>query len=104
MLALMIAGWALAAAPDAARPAARPVVVVRATGVGHPPPRMAGPRGRLMARRAAEVVAVRNLATKLGMGHRAALRGFRYVSTRHRPDGSVEVTVETTRPARDVKK
>jgi len=100
MVALMIAGWALAVAPDAAGPAAGRVAIVRATGVGRPPARMAGPRGRLMARRAAEVVAVRNLATKLGHGRRATLRGFRYVSTRYRPDGSVEVTVESARRVR----
>ena len=68
--------------------------VVRASGVGYPPPRMRGVRGRLMARRAAEVVAVRNLATKLGYTRRATIRGFRYASTAYRADGSVEVVVE----------
>jgi hypothetical protein len=49
-----------------------------------------------MAKRAAEVVAVRNLATKLGYGDRARLTGFRYVSAHSRSDGSVMVVVETT--------
>jgi hypothetical protein len=47
-----------------------------------------------MARRAAEVVAVRNLATRLGCGRRARIRGFRYAATTYRADGSVEVVVE----------
>ena len=68
--------------------------VVRATGIGKPPRRMADARAKLMARRAAEVGAVRNLAIKLGYGQRAVIRGFRYVSTEYLADGSVRVTVE----------
>ena len=48
----------------------------------------------MMARRAAEVVAVRNLAKKLGYPRRATIRGFRYVSTEYLDDGSVRVTAE----------
>lgn len=68
--------------------------VVRATGIGRPPARMRGTRARLMARRAAEVVAVRNLAGKLGLGRSATVRGFRYLPARLLPDGRIEVTVE----------
>ena len=79
-------------------PVARPDrAVIRVSGVGYPPARMEAPRGRLMARRAAEVRAVRKLATRLGLGRRATLRGFRYVSEDERPDGSVEVWVEYRR-------
>lgn len=67
---------------------------VRASGIGYPPRGMRGPQGNLMARRAAEVVAVRNLAARLGHGWSAHLRGFRYVSTTYRRDGSVLVVVE----------
>ena len=83
------------------QPATRsPVRVIRAMGLGHPPPQMSGGQARLMARRAAEVRAVRNLAVKLGFGRRARVRGFRYTATRYRPDGSVEVVVE--QPVRTV--
>ena len=68
--------------------------VVRAVGIGKPPRRMAGARAKLMARRAAEVRAVRNLAIKLGYGRRTTVRGFRYVSTEYLVDGSVRVMVE----------
>lgn len=77
------------------KPATRPSVgVIRAMGLGHPTLRMSGGQARLMARRAAEVRAVRNLAVKLGSGRRARICGFRYAATRYRPDGSVHVVVE----------
>lgn len=47
-----------------------------------------------MARRAAEIVAVRNLARKLGLGRRSFLRGFRYHDPVYKDDGSVVVVVE----------
>ncbi len=68
--------------------------IVRATGIGRPPPRMKGARAKLMARRAAEVVAVRNLARELGHERQARIRGFRYASTEYLANGSVKVTVE----------
>lgn len=68
--------------------------VIRATGLGRPPARMAGPRAKLMARRAAEVAAVKNLSGKLAADGRE-LRGFRYIKTVYRSDGWVEVTVES---------
>jgi hypothetical protein len=68
--------------------------VLRASGIGRPNPRIQGPRARLMARRAAEVVAVRNLAEKTRL-HGRKLGSFRYAQTRYLPDGRVEVTVET---------
>ncbi len=71
---------------------------IQAVGIGYPPPRMPGAQGGLMARRAAEVGAVRNLAIKLGVGPQGRLPTFRYVSTKQLLNGSVEVTVETTVP------
>ena len=68
--------------------------VVRALGIGKPPHRMRGAQAKLMARRAAEVRAVRNLAIKLGYGRRPTVRGFRYVSMEYLVDGSVRVLVE----------
>jgi len=79
-------------------PLPTPTAAVQAVGIGYPPPRLPGVRGRLMAQRAAEVVAVRNLAVKLGVGSQGRLPSFRYVSTKHLLNGSVEVTVETTVP------
>jgi len=70
------------------------VVVVRAMGTGYPPKHLRGVRARLMAQRAAEVVAVRNLARQLGYGPRAVVQGFRYVSASVNPNGSVTVVVE----------
>lgn len=71
--------------------------VVRAVGISKPPRRMAGARAKLMARRAAEVRAVRNLIIKLGYGPQTVIRGFRYVSTEYLADGSVRVMVEIPR-------
>ena len=81
--------------------------VVRAAGIGRPPHGRSQAQAKLMAHRAAEVVAVRNLTRKV-TGHReptsmasvrsstcAQLSGYRYVSERWLPDGSVEVIVET---------
>jgi multidrug resistance efflux pump len=72
---------------------------------------MTGPQAKLMARRAAEVIAVRNLAAKLhgqsipqdraGTAHvrmDAVLGGFRYLPPRELPDGTFEVTVELAEP------
>lgn len=77
-------------------PLPKPAAVVQAVGIGFPPPRMPGAQGRMMARRAAEVVAVRNLAVKLGIGPQERLPLFRYVSTKYLSNGTVEVTVETS--------
>ncbi|MFQ5461559.1 MAG: hypothetical protein ACE5E5_02925 [Phycisphaerae bacterium] len=72
-----------------------PANVIVATGHGKPPKRLTGARARMMARRAAEIVAVRNLARKLRIGNR--IRGFRYAHTAYHADGSVTVTVEYPR-------
>lgn len=79
------------------RAASRGVEVIQATGVGRRPPQMKDPHARLMARRAAEVVAVRNLSSE--MRHRGRdLRGFRYVSYQTLSDGRIQVTVQATIP------
>ena len=80
---------------------------IRATGIGYPPRHLTGPRATLMARRAAEVLAVRNLGAKLqanqttfrhnGTEYRqtnTTIRGYRYLPARNLPGGAVEVTVE----------
>lgn len=87
--------WGALNHPDLSPPALRSdVVAIRATGVGYPPRHVRGVRATLMAQRAAEVVAVADLARRLGYGNRARIRGFRYVSASVRADGSVEVVVE----------
>jgi|GEM_PF-5480360 len=70
------------------------VAVIRASGIGHPPRSMRGVRATLMAKRAAEVVAVSNLAKRLGYHNPAKVKGFRYASAKVRADGSVLVVVE----------
>lgn len=67
---------------------------VRATGIGHPPPNSAGSEARLMAQRAAEVDALRNLAKQLGYDDPATIRDFRFVSVDSLADDSVQVVVE----------
>ena len=75
---------------------------LRATGIGKPSRGKSPVIARLMARRAAEVVAVRNLARKLRAPTAdrrttthlsATISGFRYLPPVYRPDGTVEVTV-----------
>lgn len=90
--------------PETGRP-------LQAVGVGRPPPHMTGVRARLMARRAAEVVAVRELSRRWAASdgaprcgeclarRRTRVCGFRYVSARELADGRVVVTVETVEPA-----
>lgn len=103
---LSVVVWGLGAPGPAPASQPAPRTALRVTGVGYAPARLSGPRARLMARRAAEVVAQRNLAAELarlstGVGgvrvaHRLSARiaGFRYVAQRDLPDGSVEVTIE----------
>jgi uncharacterized protein involved in exopolysaccharide biosynthesis len=80
-------------------------LVVRATGIGRPPKTAQGAQARLMAERAAETVALRNLALKLGQARlegggrsviqvEAFLSGYRLAETKYLPDGTVECTVE----------
>jgi len=93
-LMVVIAG---AVCPNASAKAPAPtsrVVAIQATGVGHPAKGMAGARAKLMARRAAEVAAARNLALKIDPTGRQGAPPFRYVSTKFLSDGSVEVVVE----------
>jgi hypothetical protein len=107
MLAVVIS-WIMVVGqtPAPTSPPSAGDVVVRATGIGRPPPGRSGAQARLMAQRAAEVVAVRNLAAQLSgaglaepgqqvaAGPAGLIRGFRYLPARQLPDGSVEVTVE----------
>ncbi|MBI1826765.1 MAG: hypothetical protein HY287_12440 [Planctomycetes bacterium] len=73
-------------------------VPVQASGIGYPPRGLHGPQARLMAERAAQVLAVRNLSNRLGGGSTAYLPGFRVVSRSVRANGAVEVVVEASRP------
>ncbi|NUQ50146.1 MAG: hypothetical protein HUU27_09550, partial [Phycisphaerae bacterium] len=99
--------------PSPAQPptqAASEPAVIRATGIGRPPQGKPAPQAKLMARRAAEVVALRNLAAQLegqalseSNGRISArtetlIRGFRYLAPRDLDDGSVEITVELPLP------
>lgn len=77
-----------------------PFVQVEAVGVGYPPARLKGAQARLMARRAAEVSAARNLYREIDPTGRTQHIPFRYVSSQLRRDGSVVVTVVAHRPVR----
>lgn len=66
---------------------------VEAVGVGYPPSRLTGPQAGLMARRAAEVGAVRNLYREINSANPVQRVPFRYVSSVTRPDGSIVVRV-----------
>lgn len=105
-LAVLIASGTFG--PGTTQPAAvdEAPAVIRATGIGRPPAGRPPAQARLMARRAAEVVAVRNLAAKVYGHHvessggtqrttvRGLIRGHRYLPARVLPDGRVQVTVE----------
>ncbi|MGB0716548.1 MAG: hypothetical protein ACPGXK_11750 [Phycisphaerae bacterium] len=67
--------------------------IVQAKGTGRPPRKYKGARAKLMARRAAEVIAVRNLARKMNR-RGGRLRGFRYVEYHYHSDGRVTAVVE----------
>ena len=95
MLTTCITVWLTLSGLASQGPSPVPSATVRAVGVGYPPGRMHGAQGRLMARRAAEVAAVRNLARKLHLGSQARLPAFRYSATKYLANGSVEATVET---------
>ncbi len=78
-------------------------LVVRATGKGYAPKGKPGKIGELMAKRAAKMVALRNLLAKLGrlspkgdgVGWlQGYVRGARVVSEKLRKDGGWDVTVE----------
>lgn len=83
-IVLMMPATAIAA-PRGAAPAA--------VGVGRPTPGRSPAQSRLMARRAAEVVAVRNLARQHSSSPSVRVRGFHYVRYREFRDGRVEVIV-----------
>lgn len=81
--------------------------VIRAVGIGRPPEGKTGPQATLMARRAAEVVALRNL-TAMVEGQQISqspggeitaitkgfIAGYTLLPPRTLPDGTVEVAVE----------
>jgi len=78
-------------------PAIRQQETIRENGIGRPPRNLQGPRARLMARRAAEVQAVRNLARKLGLPRHTVVRGIHYTKTDYHPNGTVVVEVQYKR-------
>ena len=74
-----------------------PPAVIQATGIGKPPRGRPAAQSRLMARRAAEVVAIRTLAAKvrgLAVDPTKGPGSLTTVSSRSLSDGRVEVTVE----------
>lgn len=92
-------GWILAAAITVANAGQ----TLRADGVGHPPADKTGPQAYLMARRAAQIVAVRNLGLAESGEHlrirqgiirwSGTVRGYQVTSVRAMPHGPVTVTV-----------
>jgi hypothetical protein len=85
-----------------AAPILQPVVegrpqIIQTTGMGRPSLRHPPAQACLMARRAAEVAAVRNAARADGQGNVMFVRGFQYLHSRTHADGSVEVTVQYQR-------
>lgn len=83
-------------------------VVIQAVGIGKPPAKYHGARARLMAERAAHVVASRNLLAKVSgvevpqsrAGYirlEGRLAGVRYLPTTFHADGSAEVVAELER-------
>ncbi|NOZ21424.1 MAG: hypothetical protein GXP25_10085 [Planctomycetes bacterium] len=77
---------------------------LRASGIGYAPTHLTGtPRGRLMAERAAKVVAMRNLARGLyaippNTSFTAHVPGVKTVWTRTRPGYGMEAIIETSLP------
>jgi len=76
---------------------------VRATGIGRARPGLHGPQARLMAERASQVTAARNLLAKTAGVPRiesgrarwiGTLRGHRYLPTRYERDGTALSVVE----------
>jgi hypothetical protein len=100
-LSFLLCPLAFGQAPDS-----QPADVIRATGIGRPPEGKSPAQARLMARRAAEVVALRNLVRKLHDDEvvgddgtftattEGFVRGFNYLPPSEHPDGTVEVVVE----------
>lgn len=100
-LSFLVCPLAIGQAPDS-----QPTDVIRATGIGRPPEGKTPAQARLMARRAAEVVALRNLVRKLHDDEvvgddgtftsttEGFVRGFHYLPPTEHPDGTVEVVVE----------
>ncbi len=86
--------WLAAPDPQAVPTTASSVQFIVVTGEGRAPARATGSQARLMAKRAAEVVALRNLSKELGLASPASLSGFRDVSYKYHADGSVTATVE----------
>lgn len=89
-----------APAPPPTRPASRPAI----HGVGVGIPCGTGAQARLMAGRAAEVRAVRDLGRKMGIPDGNPIPPFRYLSRRIDADGHVTVVVTSAlgpRPVRD---
>lgn len=96
--ALFIGAWIAPIAEAAALPVQRVTPVVRAQGWGRPPAKYTGARAKLMARRAAEVVALRNLAARLDLPPGGVLRGFTWRPPTYHADGSVTIIAEWRPP------
>jgi len=92
MLCLTLATTAMAGPVPASTTRQTPL---EAIGVGYPPARLAQPQARLMARRAAEVSAVRNLYREINPADPVQRVPFRYVSSVTRTDGSIVVRVSS---------
>lgn len=112
-LLLGLLGWLVPMPSLAAQgtPTKTPAPLLTAIGLGHPPRNASSPtQARAMAERGAFVDAIRKLAQRIGqeapLDYRgpvtvgATVKGFRITKVARHPDGTVEVEVALSAPAK----